>query len=320
VSASDTGRGTKPTFRSLLVTGARGFIGRHLARSAAAGGWWVAGLGHGGFPDAAEWGLSRWLNADVTGANLDLVARGAELDALVHLAGGSSVAASLEAPLEDFERTVTTSARLLEWVRTAAPRTRVVLVSSAAVYGSGHTGLIPETAPQSPSSPYGFHKSIMEQLGASYRGSYGLDVEVVRLFSVYGPGLAKQLIWDLSRRLEAGASRLELAGTGDEARDFLHVSDAVRLLVLTASSGQSTDWVMNGGTGTATRVREIAARVAEAFGRAHVELLFTGERRAGDPVQLVADVARARARGFVPAVTLEAGLADTLASYGAAPR
>ncbi len=305
---------------TMLITGARGFIGRHLARSAAAAGWWVAGLGHGAFPDAAEWGLSRWLNADVTGANLDLVVRDAELHALVHLAGGSSVAASLEAPLEDFERTVATSARLLEWVRRASPRTRVVLVSSAAVYGSGHEGPIPETAPLVPRSPYGCHKSMMEQLGASYRTNLGLDVGVVRLFSVYGPGLAKQLIWDLWRRLHAGAGRVELAGTGDETRDFLHVTDAARLLLFTAGSERSDHWVMNGGTGSATRVREIAGHVAAAFApERHVEVAFTGERRAGDPTHLVADVARASAAGFMPAVTLDAGLTETLASYGASP-
>ena len=100
-------------------------------------------------------------------------------------------------PREDFLRTVATTAELLEWLRQEAPRTRLAAVSSAAVHGTGHAGRIAESAPTRPLSPYGYHKLMMERLCRSYASSYGLPCLVLRLFSVDGPGLRKQLLLSL---------------------------------------------------------------------------------------------------------------------------
>ena len=84
-------------------------------------------------------------------------------DVVYHLAGGSSVGASLQAPSEDFRRTTISTALLLEWLRTKAPQAKLVCASSAAVYGD--TGGLPatETYAPLPVSPYGHHKLMMEQ-------------------------------------------------------------------------------------------------------------------------------------------------------------
>ena len=105
--------------------------------------------------------------------------------------GGSSVGLSLQNPLDDFTRTVETTARLLEWTRIHAAEAKIVAVSSAAVYGGGHSRPIPESAPIRPYSPYGHHKSMMEALCRSYGENFGLRDAIVRLFSVYGALLAQ---------------------------------------------------------------------------------------------------------------------------------
>ena len=143
---------------NILITGAHGFIGKHLARWLARQGHQVAGLGHGIWPasEASSWGVTHWLNGDIQSGNLRLLQQTSGTpDVVYHLAGGSSVGVALANPREDFTRTVATTAELLEWLRVDAPQARLVAVSSAAVYGSGHDGPIAEGATLAPYSPYG---------------------------------------------------------------------------------------------------------------------------------------------------------------------
>ena len=275
---------------TVWITGARGFIGRHLALHLSQRGYAVAGVGHGLWParDARDWGVATWINGDVDASTLEAlrVATG-DPACIFHIAGGSSVGASIENPAEDFTRTVVTSARLLDWMRLRAPEARVVAVSSAAVYGSGHDGPIPETAFPRPFSPYGHHKLMMEQLCRSYAEAYGTRSVLVRLFSVYGPWLRKQLLWDLCSRIESGASSLQLGGTGRELRDWVEISDVVRLLDLASTVDTDETMILNGGTGIGTSVSDVAHAVTRAWGST-VPITFSGTVRRGDPFSLVA--------------------------------
>jgi UDP-glucose 4-epimerase len=109
---------------TVWITGARGFIGRHLARRLAGEGRTVIGIGHGAWPqsDAMHWGVSHWINGEISGSNLQALAGAFGLPlAIFHLAGGSSVGAALANPYEDFSRTVTSTASLLEWMRLSSP-------------------------------------------------------------------------------------------------------------------------------------------------------------------------------------------------------
>ena len=218
----------------LWITGARGFIGRHLlGHLVAQGGHQVYGLGHGSWPGAgpASDGLADWRNGEVGHANLDALAASHGLpDGVFHLAGGSAVGPSFQQPAEDFRRSVLAAGELAEWLRLRAPQCALVMASSAAVYGAGHEGPIAESAACRPFSPYGSHKRMVELLLQSYAHNFGLRVAVVRFFSVYGPGLRKQLLWDACSRLAQAPDSLALGGQGSELRDWLHVQDAAALL------------------------------------------------------------------------------------------
>jgi UDP-glucose 4-epimerase len=292
------------------ITGARGFIGRSLARYLADAGVEVAGVGHGHWPDAAAAGVGCWVNADIHAASLDLlVSRAGVPGTIYHLAGGSAVGPSFANPLEDFERTVHTTARLLEWVRCHAPDTPVVAVSSAAVYGAGHDRPITEAAPVTPYSPYGYHKAVMESLCRSYGANFGLRTAIVRVFSAYGEGLRKQLPWDLCRRLAAGGRALTLDGTGAERRDWIHVDDVVRALVHVADRLPTAQCpVVNCGTGTEHTVADFARLLVAAWG-GPCTIEFSGRARPGDPQSLVADVTRLRALTGIGPRPLAEGLA-----------
>ncbi|QFY62014.1 SDR family oxidoreductase [Rhizobium grahamii] len=280
------------------VTGTHGFIGRHISRTLASKGHFVAGLGHGAWPEmeAAVWGVSAWLNGDIAASNLGQLQRlSGSPKTIYHLAGGSSVGAAIAQPREDFARTVSSTAELLEWVRQYTPNTRIVAISSAAVYGSDHEGPIREDALLTPYSPYGYHKRMMEDLCRSYGASFGLAFAIPRLFSVYGAGLKKQLLWDLCSKLAGNNGEIELGGTGHEIRDWVHVEDVARAVVACADLADTSGPVVNIGSGEPLTVRDVARRMIDAWaihGHPKRDVVFSGKSRAGDPFSLLADVTR----------------------------
>ena len=298
---------------TVWITGANGFIGHHLARELADAGHVVHGIGHGAIADF-DWprlGLRTWLNGEIDAANLKALAAAHGLPSKVfHLAGGSSVGLSIAQPLEDFSRTVVSTARLLEWLRGASPECHVIAVSSAAVYGADHCGPIPEQAVPRPMSPYGQHKLMMEQLCSSYAVSFGLRSTVARLFSVYGPQLRKQLPWDICCRLKQGQSTLVLGGTGQEIRDWTDVRDAVRLLTTIGEFPPEERFrVINGGSGRGIRVAEFASLLIEHWG-SEASVRYSGLVRAGDPFSLLADGTTLQQLPFEWRIPIEQGVAD----------
>lgn len=298
---------------NIWITGANGFIGRYLARQLADAGHAVHGIGHGaiGDPEQRRIGLRSWLNGEIDAANLNAMASEHGLPSkLFHLAGGSSVGLSIAHPLEDFSRTVASTARLLEWLRGAAPESRLIVTSSAAVYGAEHPGPIPENAVLAPMSPYGQHKLMMEQLCQSYAFTFGIRSTVVRLFSVYGAHLRKQLLWDICNRLEQGERTLTLGGTGGEIRDWTDVRDVVRLLAeLGDQPQQETLRVINGGSGHGTSVADVANLLVK-YWSGDVTVRYSGIVRAGDPFSLLADDGGLRKFAFDWRIPLRQGLED----------
>ena len=299
-----------------LVTGAHGFIGRHVARALAAQGWRVTGLGHERWTDAEAraWGLDAWHEASIGADALDGLA--AEPQLIFHAAGTSTVGASFADPQAEFERTVQSTSALLEAMRLRWPQALLVYPSSAAVYGQVSAMPIAIGTPTAPVSPYGTFKEQAEQLCRTYHERFGVRSVILRIFSVYGTGLRKQLLWDACSRFAAGdagavgaANAVRFAGTGDEIRDWIHIDDLVRLAMLVATQPpQAGISCFNAGTGVGTDVRTVLEAIAKNFHAGSPR--FSGQTRPGDPRAYVADISQTRALGWEPTVAVADGIAQ----------
>jgi UDP-glucose 4-epimerase len=227
---------------------------------------------------------------------------------IVHCAGSGSVSFAIDDPLGDFERTVITTANVLEYIRRFAPACAIVYPSSASVYGAAASVPIREDSPLAPISQYGVHKLMAERLIVSYASQFGTSAAIVRLFSVYGCGLRKQLLWDACRKL--ANSDTTFMGTGEEIRDWLHVEDAADLLLTAANHASTACSIVNGGSGVGVTVRQVLLHLGSSLSGQEPVLTFSGAQRTGDPVRYVADIAKSRAWGWEPRRGWEAGMAD----------
>lgn len=294
------------------VTGARGFIGRRVAKKLSQQGFRVLGVGHGSWPEseAKKWGVDVWLDGELSAANFNYLRSREGLPAFIfHLAGGSSVGVAYQNPLEDFNRTVRSAAELLEWIRQESPRSKVIMASSAAVYGNNYSGLIKETFATMPYSIYGYNKLAMENLCRSYGFNYGIESSIARIFSVYGKGLKKQLMWDICSKLSKDSTLLKLGGNGEECRDWIHVDDTVEAFLALRNVSSSSAPAFNLATGIGTSVRSIAECMMSAWNNgdsnSKYEILFDGQQRKGDPFSLIAEISNFKELENLPSRNLK---------------
>jgi nucleoside-diphosphate-sugar epimerase len=254
----------------------------------------------------------RFLVDSLESAPLDCLLRDFETSTVFHLAGGASVPDSVQIPYRDFATSVPGTVKLLSEIIQYRPSAHVIFVSSAAVYGDPVSLPISEDAEVAPISPYGIHKVMSEYALQQYARIYQLKVSILRVFSVFGPGLRKQLFWDLARRasqaLACGENRVILQGTGGESRDFIFASDVAKVaLHISESHGSVGFETYNVGSGCETAIRDAAGLFFAQFSPG-IEIVFDGEIRPGVPRNWCADVAKLRESGFAMGTSFEQGI------------
>lgn len=293
--------------QTVLITGVAGFLGRYAARQFAAEGWRVVGLDDVPPENVPLREGAAYHRLKLPHPRFAELLESEQPAACVHCAGRASVPLSMEDPAADFRDNTVLTFELLDALRRGAPACRFLLLSSAAVYGNPETLPVSEAHRAAPLSPYGFHKRQCELLCEEFARIYALPAASVRIFSAYGPGLRRQVVWDICERvLSTGA--LTLRGTGGESRDFIHAADVARALALLAKRAPGEGEVYNLASGSEVTIAELAAQITRALGRAEVAPVFDGAARAGDPRNWRADVARLAALGFAPAISLEQGI------------
>lgn len=297
-----------------LITGSQGFVGGYLRQELERNGYEVVGL------DVRPG--EKTIQADLLDAGrLAAIIRELAPEAVFHLAGQADVARSWEIPGETVRLNVIGAVNLMEAVRTAAPRARMVLVGSSDQYGNlGEAGkLVGEVLETRPQTPYAVSKMAQEEMAGIYARTYGLHICLTRSFNHAGAGQREGfLISDLASgivRVERGLAKSLRVGNLAARRDFTHVKDVARAYRLIAEKGRPGE-IYNVGSGTAYSAQEILDRLcAMANCPIPVEQDPAKLRPSDTPVfrcdhsKLTADT------GWKPEIPLDEILRDVLAEW-----
>jgi UDP-glucuronate 4-epimerase len=286
----------------VLVTGAAGFIGSHLAEAVARGGREVIALDC--LTDYYDPSLKRenlggreLVDLDLARDDLGPVLDGVDL--VYHLAGQPGVRASFGPDFELYvRRNVVATERVFE--AAAARGVRVVYASSSSVYGDAEAYPTPEETVPRPISPYGVTKLACEHLAHALARTVGLDAVGLRYFTVYGPRQRPDMAF--ARLLEAIASggSFPLYGDGGASRSFTYVVDAVAATVAAADRGRSGE-IYNVGGGEEATMAEVIALAEQVSGRAAV--IEHHGAASGDVRRTCADTTKAQRELGVTATT-----------------
>lgn len=303
--------------KRVLVTGATGFIGGHLV------------------PYLYEKGLEiwasfrrrtrefyfpvRWIKADLTRFDevLDLI-RVSRPHYLFHLAAQASPKEAWKNPTQTLQSNVTASIHLLEAVFRFAPQSRVVLVSSAQVYGRTFYGrdCVGEKRLTNPMTPYAGSKLLMEMAGLNFVAHQKLSVVIARAFNQLGLGQNPNYVFsDFCRQIalieKERAEPVLHVGNVDVVRDFLHVEDAVRAYYLLAQRGKRGE-IYNVGSGKGVSLKKAIGFLAK---EAHVPFKIkavSSRFQKNDLSSAIVDVSKLRKLGWCPQRSIWDGLRELL--------
>jgi len=295
-----------------LITGGAGFIGSTLAAQLSRSGHSVIiidNLSSGYRQNLDLLPPVRFIQGDVRDpVAVEEAARGAE--AIFHLAASVGNKRSIDQPIDDAEVNVIGTLRVLEAARKLGVR-KVVISSSAGIFGELKTLPIREDHPAEPDSPYGASKLCAEKQGLAYAKLHGMEVVCLRYFNVYGPNQRFDAYGNVIPIFVFRMLRDEpvtIFGDGEQTRDFVNVRDVVQANIR-AAMANGVSGAFNIGSGTRISINDLVERLKTISGiNSGVRY---GPKRAGDVRDSLADIKAAKeAFGFEPAVTIDEGLPE----------
>ena len=314
----------------VLVIGGLGFIGVNLTAKLIEGGAKTTILTpargrHAGQAAAFEKAGVAVVEGDLRDREVIAgVVRGQQI--VINLSGQSGAVRSMEDPWSDLDVNCRGNLVLLEALRAHNREAKIVFAGSRLQYGHPDHVPVGEDAPQDALCLHAIHKQTVEQYLALYRRLFGIRYTVARITNPYGPGqpTGRTAYGVINRMIHlAIADRpLTIYGEGTQLRDYIHVDDVVRALEAMAVSDQSDDRAYNVGSGSGTRLVDLATRVIAIAGGGRVEHVpwpaVAEQVETGD---FVADISRIeRELGWRPAIGLHDGLERTVAFYRLAHR
>lgn len=285
---------------NVLIIGSKGFIGSHcVAHFSKIGKVWECDV-------VSDYDNPRYFLIDSSQTNFEQCFKNQNFDLCINCSGAASVPDSVNNPKRDFFLNVMNVHLILNAIRQYNDTCKFINLGSAAVYGNPETLPVKEEQKRKPVSPYGYHKMMAETMVEEFYNFYKINCCTVRIFSAFGEGLKKQLFWDLYKKAQHNTD-VDLFGTGNETRDFIHVSDLVLALQKIYEHHNFMGDTINLASGIETEIRSAVSVFYKHLGFTGA-VNFKGATRKGDPTNWVADISHLNTLGFKPQTSLDAGL------------
>ena len=309
--------------RKILITGANGFVARHLIDALRARGDEVVGVDVG---STSAWDVDRYYSCNLIGVDaIKIILLIERPDVIIHLAAVSSVAQSWKMPVDSFLNNTNIFLNVAEAVRALGLASRILSVGSSEEYGNVPKEEMPinEEHPLSPASPYAVARVAQEQLSRLYAEGFGLDVVMTRSFNQIGPGqrpafVVPSFVDQLMAGKREGKKTVEVkVGDLSIVRDFLDVRDAVAAYLLLMDKGESGK-VYNVCSGIGRTLREVLETVAEIVGVGIDVTVDPARIRPADNHVIVGSSEKMRRLGWSLSHTLESSIRDMVAYVEAA--
>ena len=298
--------------KKILVTGGAGFIGFHLTKKLLENGADVTvydNMSNGKPENVKDNPKAKFVKGDIL--DVKKLSSLPAFDLIYHLAAQVVVPYSMENPTLDFENNARGTLNVLEKVR--KDKSRFVFASSAAIYGNPEQLPTPETYGFHPFSCYGLSKVVGEEYCQIYTLQYGSKITIVRFSNVYG-SRCHGVISDFMDKLQKNPGKLEIIGTGQQSRDFVHVNDITDALVL-ASGDNALGKTYNLGLGETIKIIDLAKMMLQILNLTNkTYITTTGQSWQGDINTIWFDNTKAKTElGWTPKIHLEDHLRTLIA-------
>jgi UDP-glucose 4-epimerase len=299
--------------KKVMVTGGAGFIGFHLSKALSSLTDDLTiydNLSSGKMENVRDVPAAKFVKGDIL--DLKTLFSQEKMDLIYHLAAQVVVPYSMENPMEDFDTNAKGTLCVLEKAR--KDDAKMVFASSAAVYGNPTVFPTPESYGFHPFSCYGLSKVVGEEYCQMYREQYGLDIVITRFANVYG-SRCHGVIHDFLDKLVKNPEKLEIIGTGQQCRDFIHVSDLVDALLKVGTQDSIVDEAYNLGFGKTTSILELAKMMLTIMGLENKTVVTTTNVSwHGDVTKIWFDITKAKKElNWNPKVSLEDNIKEIIA-------
>jgi dTDP-glucose 4,6-dehydratase len=310
--------------KSILVTGGAGFIGSNLVRMVASSDGYsitvLDALTYAGnlenIQDVVDGHRIRFVHGSITDRELiDRLLQETPFDAILHLAAESHVDRSIASAAPFIETNVVGTLTLLEAARHAGIR-RFVHVSTDEVYGTlgPEDPAFTEETPLAPNSPYSASKAASDLLVRAFVHTHGMDAVITRCSNNYGPYQFPEKFIPLMTLNAIEDRALPVYGDGLQVRDWLHVEDHCRGIMLAYERGQGGEVYNFGGFGEEKNI-VVAKSILKHVGKEETLLTYVADRPGHDRRYAINPLKVQRDLGWMPAWNFEDGLRATVQWY-----
>jgi nucleoside-diphosphate-sugar epimerase len=295
--------GTETKTKIIGITGVRGFIGTHLANRLVELGYHVVGFDNMSHVSSLPLSPKVEVRYGDVRRKADCHDLASDCHALIHLAAEISVDKSIEDPEHIIDVNIKGTINMLD--AAMYEDIPILIASSSEVYGTAMTDIQDETHELRGQSPYAASKIAADRLAYAYYKTYEVDARIVRAFNVCGEGQGKDsygaVIAIFADKVKRGDTCV-VYGTGEQTRDYTHVSDTVEGYIKILEKGKAGE-VYNIATGEDWTVTDVFLALNDL---SPTKALFVhGPERPGEVMKLKGDASKLRALGWEPKITFK---------------